>query len=467
MINRVLIRIKVVQLLYSYLLTENQFMLESQPSAPTKEKRFAYALYLDMLVLMVKIADRIERRGGYRPLADTRFIKKLNADDKIKSLLIKYAGEPFAMAGVVDGLAEKIKESSIYKNFLKNADNELSSDDSVWRDLFNIIIYPDAAVRQSEEKRENYTLRGVERMKGMMEDTFSNFFASQDNLGDALKTLQNSLGKARELYFRLLVLPIELAHLRARQLDDNRHKYIVTDEDLNPNMRFVDNELVQRLENDQLVRQYVEANKLSWLSEDPHLMETLLRDIMASEVYEDYMRFPATDLHTDCEFWRNIYKYVLLENPAFLEALEDKSVFWNDDVDVIGTFVLKTFKRFEDPRTENAPVLEMYKDEEDARFGAELFTAVIKNKDIYRSLINDSVDRTSWDTERLAFMDVVVIMTALGEIMNFPKIPLNVSINEYIEIAKSYSTGRSGNFVNGVLGAIIARLQEEGKLHKQ
>ncbi|MDE5876850.1 MAG: transcription antitermination protein NusB [Muribaculaceae bacterium] len=467
MINRVLIRIKVVQLLYSYLLTENQFMLESQPSAPTKEKRFAYALYLDMLVLMVRLAERVsERRGVYYPLLETRFIKKLNADDKIKALLTKYADGSFPMEELVGPLADKIKDSGLYKNFYKDGGAENPANDGIWRELFNIIIYPAEEVTALNEKREHHTLRGVERMRNMMEETFKNFFASQDNLYDALNTLETSLNKARELYMRLLVLPVDLTHLRARQIEDNRHKYLPTDEDLNPNMRFVDNELIERIECDEKIRQYFEKHKFSWTAEEPHMLDRLLKDIMASEVYDDYMRFPATDLYTDCEFWRNIYKYVLYENETFLETLEDKSVFWNDDLDVIGTFVLKTFKRFDDPNAEVAPVLDQYKDEEDARFGAELFTAVMRNKDTYRSLIRDAVKHTSWTDDRLAFMDVVIIMTALGEILNFPKIPISVSVNEYVEMAKVYSTHRSDKFVNGVLGAIINRLQNEGFLDK-
>lgn len=467
MINRVLIRIKVVQLLYSYLLTENQFMLESQPSAPTKEKRFAYSLYLDMLVLMVKLAERIEKRGGYLPLADTRFIKKLMADDKIKSLLSKYANEEFQLAPIVDYLADKIKDSAIYKNYIKNLDTRGAKEDGVWAEIFRMLIYPDATVMTLIEKRENHTMRGVERMKGMMEDTFSNFFASQDNVDDGLRDLARSMDKARELYMRLLMLPVDLTHLRARQIDDNRHKYIVTDEDLNPNTRFVDNELVASIAEDPVVAEYADKNKISWLQEEPHMMDSLLKAIMESEIYDDYMRFPATDYHTDCEFWRNIFRYVIFNNTDFLETLEDKSVFWNDDLDVIGTFVLKTIKRFEDPSTSHCPVLDMYKDDEDAEFGYLLFREVMRNKDSYRSIINDVIDSSSWDMDRLAFMDVVVIMTALAEILNFPKIPLNVSINEYIEMAKSYSTHRSGTFVNGILGSLVSRLQEDGVLHKE
>ena len=469
MINRVLIRIKVVQLLYSFLLTDNQFMLESQPSAPTKEKRFAYNLYLDILMLMVKISERIEKRGGYRPLADTRFIKKILADDKMKSQQMKYNREPFPFDHIAYDLADIIVESGLYKNFIKDVNANGPEDDKIWEKLFDLIIIPNPALNSAFSSRENYTVRGVERMKDMIRETFTQFYASRDNIDDALRTLALSMSKARELYFRLLLLPVELTNLRERQIDENRNKYIPTQDDLNPNMRFVENALVESIRNDEEVDNFVEQNRLSWYNEDPHMLESLLKEIMNSEIYDDYINFPATDYHTDCEFWRNVYKHIIFDNEDFLDSLETRSVYWNDDIDIIGTFLLKTFKRYEEnaERGGGHAVLPMYKDQEDADFGKRLFADVVRNKDLYRRYIDDSIVSERWDSERLAFMDVIVTMTALAEICNFPKIPLVVSINEYIEIAKAYSTSKSGAFVNGLLYSISNRLIEEGKIAKR
>ena len=465
MINRVLIRIKVIQLLYSYLLIENHFMLESKPSAPTKEKRYAYSLYLDMLVLMVRISESIEKRGGYRPLEDTRFIKKLLADDTIKALLKRYRIEPFKLEGCVTPLAEKIVESGLYKNFQKSQNSGDGEDDQIWENITQLFLYPDPKLNSAFTQRENYTLAGVERMKGMLSETFKNFYASRDNLDDALNTLRMSMNKARDLYFRLLILPVELVRIRENQIEENRSKYLPTTEDLNPNMRFVENGFVKAVENNEDVENYCEENRISWLPNHKELLERLLKTVMNSELYAEYMDFPATDMHTDTEFWRNVYKQILLHDEDFLEALETESVFWNDDLEIIGTFVLKSMKRFEEEDTRDA-VLPMYKDEEDARFGGQLFSDVVRNKDLYRRYIDDFINREHWDSDRLAVMDVIITMTALAEIINFPKIPLVVSINEYIELAKSYSTSKSGSFVNGLLSSIISRLREEGKIQK-
>lgn len=466
MINRILIRIKVIQILYSFLLVEKDFSLESRPSAPTKEKRFAYSLYLDMLLLMLRVAESIGKRGGEKPLEQTRFIKRIKSDETIKSLMAKYRLDAYPFEGIVDSLASKVKESLIYKNFLKNRDSfELGEDETVWHDIFNVMIYPDPEVNSIVARRENFTIKGAERTRDIMNGTFTNFMASQDGGADAIKALRLSLDKARELYFRLLYLPVELTDLEERRLDEKRHKYLVTDRDLNPDLRFVENKVADFVRKSDTICSYIDKNRLSWERKDPVMMDNLLKAILESDIYKTYMENPETGMHEDCEFWRNIMKRMVFTNEHFLEAMEDESVFWNDDLDIIGTFVLKTFRRFEEGAGEDS-ILDKFKDDEDARFGDDLVKAVLRNKDTYRGYIDDALDRTLWESERLAFMDVVIIETALAEILNFPKIPLSVSLNEYIEIAKCYSTGKSGGFVNGILGDIVRRLRQDGVLLK-
>ena len=472
MINRVLIRIKVVQLLYSYLLVENQFSLESQPSAPTKEKRFAYQLYLDLLEMMANLAQIIKVRGGWAPLYETRFIRRVLSDDRIRSLRSKYQADGFPFHTVENILADRIKDSGLFKQFAKEGGSSSVADEMVLKNIFDMIIMTSPELNELISQRDNYTLKGVDRMRQMMEETFTNFFASAEHLPDALKTLQTSLEKARELYFRLLLLPVAITELREREIEEARFKYLKKEDDINPNLRFVDNELVRHLRENEVIREFEDKYKIFWLRDDEMLIRTLLKAIMESDLYKDYMTFPATDNFRDCEFWKNALKNIVFVNEDFLETHEDKSVFWNDDLDVIGTFVLKSIRRFanigrdESEEEASEPILSMYKDTEDADFGAQLFSYVVRNKDYYRDLINESLDRANWDFERMAYMDVVIIMVALAEILNFPKIPLTVSLNEYIEIAKYYSTPKSGPFINGLLGDIIDKLRAEGVLRK-
>lgn len=460
MINRILIRIKVVQLLYSYLLTARQFSIESQPDSPTKERRFAYELYLDMLVLMIKMAERITKANGDHPLSQTRFIKALKSDEIVASRLKKYDFEPFSFGPIINELAESLKESGLYKTFLKRYDAG-DIDDLVWGDIFSIVIMSNSLVNETIRKRENYTLGAVEKMRELMTNALSNFYTYGDNLSDIQSTLDFSMKKARDLYMSLLFLPIELTWLREQQIDANRHKYFPTEEDKNPNTRFIDNKLVEELRKNEVLKEYIEKGKISWNMEDRRFTDRLLKDILESDIYKNYMEGKEPNLKDDIDLWYNLFSEVIFPSEDFLEFLEEKSVFWNDDLEIIGSFVLKTLLRFNDNKPEGEPVLPMYKDKEDEEFGKILLTDVIKNKPKYMEYIDEFIVEEKWDSERLPFMDVVITMTAIAEIINFPKIPLTVTYNEYIEIAKSYSTSKSGAFINGVLRSIIEKLKKD------
>lgn len=186
-----------------------------------------------------------------------------------------------------------------------------------------------------------------------------------------------------------------------------------------------------------------------------------------SAPYKEYMAKESVSRADDCELWRALFKSVILPSDELAEALESKSVYWNDDLDIMGTFVLKTIKRIGGSDEEPVPLLPKFKDDEDARFGAELFMDAVDNYDEYRSYIDKFVNSNQWDPDRLAFMDGVIMTAAIAELLNFPAIPVPVTLNEYIEIANSYSTPRSGQFINGILYSVINFLRSEGKLLKQ
>ena len=194
-------------------------------------------------------------------------------------------------------------------------------------------------------------------------------------------------------------------------------------------------------------------------------MHLLLSKITESDIYNEYMSRPDTDYRIDTEFWREILKKIIIDNDDFAEFLETKSLYWNADLDIINTFVLKTMRRWAEGQEHK--LLPMYKDKEDEQFADKLFDDVVKNQDKYNSLIDKFVNTDSWDADRIAFMDRVILLTALSEVMNFPKIPTSVTLNEYIELAKQYSTNRSGVFVNGILDAIIKHLKKEKLIVKE
>lgn len=287
------------------------------------------------------------------------------------------------------------------------------------------------------------------------------YMVSKDSmtLTTAKKELTKSLDKSYELYNALLKLMIELTDVQDLRLDEAKHKFLPTEEDLNPNMRFVENEFVKRLRADQTLADFVDDKKINW-RDDELFVRLLLDKILRSEEYQEYMEMPKTSLVRDGEVWYQLMKKVVLPDENLLEHLQSMSVYYtDDDLQIMGQFVMKTIRRFEDEEAQ--PILPQYKNDDDSKFGEQLFSKAVAEMEENNSYIDQFVKTEKWDVERIALMDRVVMCTALTEIRNYPSIPVNVSLNEYIELAKDYSTPRSGQFVNGILNAVVNKLRAD------
>lgn len=287
------------------------------------------------------------------------------------------------------------------------------------------------------------------------------YMVSKDSmtLTTAKKELTKSLDKSYELYNALLKLMIELTDVQDLRLDEAKHKFLPTEEDLNPNMRFVENEFVKRLRADQTLADFVDDKKINW-RDDELFVRLLLDKILRSEEYQEYMEMPKTSFVRDGEVWYQLMKKVVLPDENLLEHLQSMSVYYtDDDLQIMGQFVMKTIRRFEDEEAQ--PILPQYKNDDDSKFGEQLFSKAVAEMEENNSYIDQFVKTEKWDVERIALMDRVVMCTALTEIRNYPSIPVNVSLNEYIELAKDYSTPRSGQFVNGILNAVVNKLRAD------
>ena len=287
------------------------------------------------------------------------------------------------------------------------------------------------------------------------------YMVSKDSmtLTTAKKELTKSLDKSYELYNALLKLMIELTDVQDLRLDEAKHKFLPTEEDLNPNMRFVENEFVKRLRADQTLADFVDDKKINW-RDDELFVRLLLDKILRSEEYQEYMEMPKTSIVRDGEVWYQLMKKVVLPDENLLEHLQSMSVYYtDDDLQIMGQFVMKTIRRFEDEEAQ--PILPQYKNDDDSKFGEQLFSKAVAEMEENNSYIDQFVKTEKWDVERIALMDRVVMCTALTEIRNYPSIPVNVSLNEYIELAKDYSTPRSGQFVNGILNAVVNKLRAD------
>ncbi len=277
------------------------------------------------------------------------------------------------------------------------------------------------------------------------------------------KELFHSIEKTYDLYHHLLNLAIAITNFNASRIEANRNKLRPTEEEINPNTRFIENSFVNQLRSNIQFNSYINKRKLSWVDYSEVIKE-LSEEIVSSDFYQEYMNLPEVDYKDDKEIWRKIFRRVILYNEALDNAIEDQNIFWTDDVEIVVSFIIKTIKRFGEDEGENQVLLPMFRDNEDVEFVTKLLHGVLKNGKSYRDMIDQYTK--NWELDRIAFMDILIMEVALSELLNFPTIPVNVTLNEYIEIAKNYSTEKSGTFINGVLDKIVGELKEQNKLIK-
>ena len=283
------------------------------------------------------------------------------------------------------------------------------------------------------------------------------------NLDTAEKELFFSLSKAYDMYNYLLLLMVEITKQAQRKQSAAKSKLLPTAEELYPNTKFVENRFIAQLEVNKQLLEFSETQKKTWENES-EFVKRLCEKIMDSDIYKEYMASETSSYEEDRELWRKIYKRIIFNNDELDQVLEDQSLYWNDDKEIVDTFVLKTIKRFEEKNGAKQELLPEFKDEDDQDFARRLFRRTILNADYYRHLISENT--RNWDLDRVAFMDVIIMQIALAEILSFPNIPVSVTLNEYVEIAKLYSTPKSGSFINGTLDGIVNILKKENKLTK-
>ena len=292
-------------------------------------------------------------------------------------------------------------------------------------------------------------------------------YAYYKNSGKSLKAAEDevffSLSKAYDLYNYMLQLMVGVTHYAADRISFLSMKIRPTDSDRNPNLKFVNNRFIAQLEANEQLSKFAEKSKLNWV-DNSDFLRRLLDKIEESDIYQEYMASETSSYEEDKEVWRKLYKAFVFENEELDSLLEEQSLYWNDDKSIVDTFVLKTIKRFEENNGEAQQLLPEYKDVADMDFARKLFRNAVANAEQYRELMASS--SKNWDMSRLAFMDVVIMQVALAEIITMDDVPLSVTLNEYVEIAKHYSTAKSGSFVNGMLDTITKKLRQENKINK-
>ncbi len=326
--------------------------------------------------------------------------------------------------------------------------------------LFYITLH---TTKISDNKELSYEMinRELIRIKAV-QLTYAYFQNEGKNIDSAEKELLFSLTKAYHLYNTLLLLIVAITRM-ARKLNEIATAKAQREGTTAPSARFANNLFAVQLESNNALKKFVEEQKDLW-EEHIEFVKSLFTRIEQSEPYQEYMASNDDDYETHRELWRKLYKMFIQNNPDVEATLEEVSLYWNDDKDVVDTFVLKTIKRF-DPKTDTRQeLLPEYTAEEDREYARRLFRAAVLNADQYQQYMKSA--SRNWDFNRLAYMDIVIMQLAIAEMLTFPSIPLNVTISEYVELAKLYSTPRSGSYVNGMLDTIAHHLIDTGKMQK-
>lgn len=284
----------------------------------------------------------------------------------------------------------------------------------------------------------------------------------------ARKELLNSFSDTYSLYMLMLAFADELTTFAEEQMQINKERAAIMHQAYTPNRRFINNRISQQLFNNRRLRTYLEDQKLCWdagLSAIP----AIYKQLIDSPFYIEYMAIESPTYEDDKQLWRKIYANLLMENEHLLAALEELEVTldhqgWTTDIDLVLTYVVKTIKRFKEENGDEQILLEMFDSEQELNFAKDLLSTAIENADEFRALIASAVK--NWECERIAYMDSIILIAALAEITQFNNIALEISMNEYIELAKEYSGDKSYGFINGVLNKIVQTLQQENKLFK-
>jgi len=292
--------------------------------------------------------------------------------------------------------------------------------------------------------------------------TYAYYQNGNKNIDSAEKELFFSLSKAYDLYNYLLLLIVAITKEARR-----RNEVLTTRAEREgtelPSQKFALNRFALQLEENKMLNEFVNTQKRTW-NDSPEFVGKLFELIESSDIYKEYMESKEDNYATDRELWRKIYRTLIQENEDLDSHLEEISLYWNDDKEIVDTFVLKTIKRFDEQNGTKQELLPEWASDEEQDFARKLFRSAILNADEYQRYMSEA--SRNWDFSRLAYMDVVIMQIAIAEMLTFPNIPISVTINEFVDLAKLYSTRKSGGYINGMLDGIARHLIDTGKLAK-
>jgi N utilization substance protein B len=296
-----------------------------------------------------------------------------------------------------------------------------------------------------------------------LQSLYAYYKTGREDMGRSEKELHFNIEKAFELYHYLLLLILDVSLYAESRIELARNKRIPTEEDLNPNLRFINNQLIEQLRNNESLLRFVDQHKLNW-SNYPELIKETYTRIIESEQYAAYTSADPSGYAEDKKLVTFVYTHIVFTSELLDSIMEEQSIYWNDDLEFITSMIVKTFKKFKEEDGPDIKLMELYKNREDRDYAVRLYRQTIIHRDEYVEYIKTNT--RNWDLERIAFMDILIMQMAIAELIGFPSIPIKVTLNEYLEISKYYSTSKSNIFINGVLDKVVSQLKEEKKISK-
>ena len=296
----------------------------------------------------------------------------------------------------------------------------------------------------------------------VMQSIYALLQAKEDNLDKEEKFLLFNINKTTDLYVLQLLLLLEVRNLAQEHVEIRRKKYLATEEDKNPNLKFIQNAVLDQIQNSPEIKEYNSRKNFNIWKDNREYVRVILDEMNESEFYRSYISTRESSFEEDSDFVQELFKEVVAPNEKLFDFYESLQLSWVDDYPLVNTMIAKTLKYLKPGRFIQVKDLEVKED--DKEFLIDLFRKTVLHQDEFTSEIDQKTP--NWDTERIADMDMILIKMALTEFLYFPSIPTKVTINEYIEIAKDYSTKKSSYFINGVLDKLLKDYSKSGRLQK-
>ena len=317
----------------------------------------------------------------------------------------------------------------------------------------------------SKHKKSSYLVLNRRHIRvKVMQTIYAMHQNGSDDITKEEKFLNYSIDNIQDLYLTMLSALIEIKKNEAVFLEKSSQKHLATKEDKNPNLKFVNNKILQFLSDNNSLNIALETRKINNWSLNNDYILILLEQIKQCELYENYMSSNVNNFEEDRSFIEELFTNIIVTNDKLYEYLEDNKLTWIDDIPMVNTLIIKQIKSIKEGKENSFLVPKVFKDIEDKEFVGLLFRKTVLNESEFAK---EYVDKTpNWDTERIAEIDTIILKMAICEFLKFPSIPTKVTINEYLEIAKEYSTPKSSIFINGILDNLVKEFQSNGKLLK-